>query len=419
MKTEVLSFQNRGGDVLAALLDLPEGESAGVGEAPKAFALFAHCFTCSKDLTAVSHISRALTDAGIAVLRFDFTGLGGSAGEFADTSFSTNTDDLVAAAEFMAARGQAPEILIGHSLGGAAVLYSAARIASARAVVTVGAPCKPQHIAHLISGSRDAIESAGQAEVTLGSRKFWIKKQFLDDLAEFDDTAAIRRLGKALLVMHSPHDEVVPIDNAAHIYASALHPKSFISLDSADHLLTERADACYVGSVIAAWVERYLDEAPAGQPAVAPTETGVVVFTGASGYRSEIVAGHHRFVADEPASVGGADQGPAPHELLAASLGACTGMTLRMYADRKEWPLEGVRVRLTHGTINASDCPDCETKTGKIYRIQREIELLGPLTDEQRARCLAIADRCPVHRTLRSEIHIVSSLREPADARDE
>lgn len=410
MKTERLGFDNGRGDTLAALLDLPEGES------PKAFALFAHCFTCSKDLNAVTHISRALTDAGVAVLRFDFTGLGRSAGEFADTSFSTNNDDLVAAAEFLAARGQAPEVLIGHSLGGAAVLYTAARIASARAVVTIGAPCNPQHIAHLVGGSREEIEATGQAEVTLGGRKFNIRKQFLDDLAEFDDTSAIRRLGKALLVMHSPRDEVVSIDNAAHIYTSALHPKSFISLDSADHLLTARADACYAGSVIAAWVERYLDVAPVEETQTAPDEAGVVVFTGASGYRSEILAGRHRLVADEPASVGGSDLGPAPHELLAASLGACTSMTLRMYADRKEWPLEGVRVRLTHGSIDAADCPDCETKTGKVYRIQREIELLGPLTDEQRARCLEIADRCPVHRTLRSEVHIVSRLREPADA---
>ncbi len=410
MKSERLFFDNRRGDALAALLDLPEGG------APKAFALFAHCFTCSKDLTAVTRISRALTDAGIAVLRFDFTGLGRSTGEFADTSFSTNNDDLVDAAEFMAARGQAPELLIGHSLGGAAALYSAARVPSARAVATIGAPSNPQHIAHLIDGSRDEIEASGRAEVTLGGRKFWIKKQFLDDLAEFDDTAAMGRLGTALLVTHSPRDGVVSIDNAAHIYGRALHPKSFISLDSADHLLSRRADACYVGSVIAAWAERYVAPAPVEEPAAPPAEGGVVVFTGASGYRSEIVAGHHRFVADEPLSAGGTGEGPAPHELLAASLGACTSMTLRMYADRKEWPLEGVRVRLTHGTIDAADCPECETETGKIYRIQREIELLGPLTDAQRARCLDIADRCPVHRTLRSEIHIASSLRAPAAA---
>lgn len=400
MPSTHVRFPNADGDEqLAARLDRPEGRE-------RAWALFAHCFTCSKDLRAIGAISRALNREGIAVMRFDFTGLGESEGDFADTNFSSNVDDLEAAAQYLEGEHIAPRILIGHSLGGAAVLQAAHRLESVQAVSTIAAPSDPEHVTNLLSESLQEIEETGQANVTLAGRTFTIRKQFLDDLERARMEETIQSLGRALLIFHSPLDQIVGIDNAAQIFEAAKHPKSFVSLDEADHLLTDPSDAEYIGSVLAAWAQKYLDREEVPER----SEGQVVTRTGAS-YQTEIAAGRHSLVSDEPEDVGGDDAGPTPYDLLLSALGACTGMTLRMYADRKDWPLEDVAVHLTHEKIHAADCEHCETKNGKIDRIEREVEVEGDLSEEQRDRLLEIANKCPVHRTLHSEIDVQSRLR--------
>ena len=392
--------------MLAARLDMPAAR-------PFAYALFAHCFTCSKDTLAAVRVSRALTLRGIAVLRFDFTGLGGSEGEFASTNFSSNVQDLVAAAEWLRREHEAPKILIGHSFGGAAVLAAAAAVPEATAVVTIAAPAEPSHVRALLEPSVQDIEREGEARVVLADRVFTIRKQFLDDIAETKMQAHIESLRKALLVFHSPRDTTVAISNATRIFIAAKHPKSFVSLDTADHLLTRETDAVYVAEVLAAWAARYVDLALWDESPPAEAADGVVVTETRRGkFMQEVRAGAHRFIADEPASYGGDDAGPSPYDLLVAALGACTAMTIRLYAERKQWPLERVSVRLKHDKVHAEDCAHCETREGRIDRIEREIELAGMLDANQRAALLEIADKCPVHRTLHSEVWISTRLKE-------
>ncbi len=404
MRAERFDFPNAKGERLAALLDLPSGK-------PHAFALFAHCFTCGKDSHAAKRIAERLTAIGIAVLRFDFTGLGSSEGEFANTTFSSNVADLVAAADHLRGMYQAPAILIGHSLGGAAVLAAAAKIPDARAVVTIAAPSDPAHVTGLFAPHLDAIRTQGEVEVSLAGRPFRIRREFLDDVAEQSLMAATANLRKALLVFHAPTDEIVGIDNASRIFTSAKHPKSFVSLSGADHLLTRRSDAFYVANVIAAWAERYLDMTDADDDMLPEEDRTVrVTETRAGTFQQSISVGPHRFLADEPVAVGGLDSGPGPYDLLLSALGACTAMTLRLYAERKKLPLERVSVQLSHAKIHAADCADCETKDGKVDRIDLTIDLQGALDAEARERLLEIADKCPVHRTLTSEINIRTQL---------
>jgi len=397
-KSEKVSFAGADGATLAARLDLPAGP-------PRAYALFAHCFTCSKDIFAAARIADGLAERGIAVLRFDFTGLGASEGDFANTNFSSNIEDLVKAAEFLRAHYEAPKLLVGHSLGGAAVLAAAARVPEAKAVATIAAPADPAHVAEHFTGARAEIEAAGEAEVLLVGRPFRIKKQFLEDIEGHRLETAIGGLRKALMVFHAPRDAVVGIDNASRIFLAARHPKSFVSLDDADHLLSRKSDAIYVAEVLAAWAGRYLGTMQ--EPDVKAPEGHVVVEeTGEGRFTQRIAVGRHVLRADEPESVGGLDSGPSPYDLLLASLGACTSMTLRMYADHKGLALEKTRVTLSHAKIHAEDCAHCETKEGKLDRIERHIELTGQLSGAERQRLLEIADRCPVHRTLHSEILI-------------
>ena len=395
MAFEKVSLVNRDGHRLAGRLDLPPDGK------PVAYALFAHCFTCTKNLKAVGHISRALTQQGIAVLRFDFTGLGESEGDFADTNFSSNVEDLVEMAGLLTREREAPRILIGHSLGGAAVIRAAARIDSVRAVATIGAPHDPRHVAHVFGESLATIEESGEARVTLAGRPFRIRKQLLDDLAEAGLDEALRGLGRALLVMHSPVDRVVGIENAARIFQAARHPKSFVSLDRADHLLSDEADSLYAGAVLGTWARKYLDVPREDREAVAGEGEVVASLTSGDVFRTEILAGGHPLLADEPRAAGGTNAGPSPYELLAAALGACTAMTLRLYAERKGWPLERTVVRLKHSKDHAQDCAGCERGAGAgIDVIERELELRGPLDAAQRQRLVEIAERCPVHRTL-------------------
>jgi uncharacterized OsmC-like protein/esterase/lipase len=405
MSAERFDFPNPQGNTLAALLDRPEGPI-------RAVALFAHCFTCGKDIKAARLIAQGLKLRGVAVLRFDFTGLGASEGEFANTTFSSNVDDLVAAADHLRATIGAPAILIGHSLGGAAVLAAAHRVPDARAVVTIAAPFDPAHVAGLLGDHVDEIKQKGEVEVTLVGRPFRIRRELLDDVAEQNLSRRIADLHKALLVFHSPTDDTVGIDNASKIFLAAKHPKSFISLSGADHLLHKPSDAVYVAHVIAAWAERYL-EMGVDTADSEPNEAGepgfvIVRETRHGGLQNEVIAGAHHFLADEPVKAGGLDSGPGPYDLLLAALGACTSMTVRLYADRKQWPLKRVMIRLKHGRIYATDCADCETKEGMIDHIDRTITFEGELDAEQRQRLMEIADKCPVHRTLTSEVEIKS-----------
>jgi uncharacterized OsmC-like protein/pimeloyl-ACP methyl ester carboxylesterase len=395
MRSERFEFPNAKGERLAGVIDLPLGE-------PTAFALFAHCFTCGKDSRAAKRIAERLSVHGIATLRFDFTGLGASEGEFANTHFSSNVDDLVAAADHLRKAHGAPAILIGHSLGGAAVLAAAHRIKEARAVVTIAAPYDPSHVTGLFKEHIDKIKSDGEVEVELGGRPFKIKRQFLDDVAEKRLHECLATLRKALLIFHSPTDAIVGIDNASHIFVAAKHPKSFVSLDGADHLLSNKDDDAYVADVIAAWAERYMERPPSVKEA--QSELGVVTVreTRAAKYQQEVMSGPHRFLADEPLAVGGLDSGPGPYDLLLASLGACTSMTLRIYADRKELPLERVTVKLAHKKVHVEDCEECEGKGRTIDRIDRTITLEGALDAETRKHLMEVADKCPVHRTLKT-----------------
>ncbi len=391
---------------LAARLELPDGDVL-------AYAIFAHCFSCSKDVFAASRIARALAASGIAVLRFDFTGLGQSDGDFSNTNFTSNIDDLVSAAEFLRANYRAPSLLVGHSLGGAAVLAATHQIPEVRAVVTIGAPSDPVHAVNLLLDDIDTIRAQGFARVHLGGREFCVREQFLDDIAEQPQAERIHDLGVPLLVMHSPVDATVPIDNARVIFERAQHPKSFVALDGADHLLTARADSEFAASIISAWASRYAFDASSVTVSEAVTErnSGVVTVeeTGNGDFQQRVASGGHTVFADEPEPVG-TDTGMSPYEFLLAGLGACTSMTLRMYANRKKLALEKVSVRLAHSRIHADDCENCETTTGHIDHIERFITLTGDLTDEERSRLLEIADKCPVHRTLHSEINITTEL---------
>ncbi|MEH2507385.1 putative OsmC-like protein/pimeloyl-ACP methyl ester carboxylesterase [Bradyrhizobium sp. AZCC 1578] len=403
MPSERFQFTGEGGHQLAAALDMPDGPV-------QAYALFAHCFTCGKDVLAAKRIATALTAKGIAVLRFDFTGLGSSEGEFANSTFSSNVADLVHAADHLRETRTAPAILIGHSLGGAAILAAAGQIPEAKAVVTIAAPSDPVHVTHLFRDRLDDIRTHGTVEVQLAGRPFHIKREFLDDIAEHSLAARIADLHKALLIMHSPTDDTVGIDNATKIFVAAKHPKSFVSLSGADHLLSSKRDGAYVAGVIAAWAERYIEPA-AAQPASAASEAPrnvVVRETRNSKFQQIVATGPHQMVADEPVAAGGQDSGPGPYDFLLAGLGACTSMTMRMYADRKSLPLDRVTVTLKHSKIHATDCAECETREGMLDQIDRVISIEGALDANQRTRLMEIADKCPVHRTLTSEIRIVT-----------
>ena len=398
-------FKNQNGETLSGTLEEPTaGSSRGV-------ALFAHCFSCSKNVLAASRVSRGLRERGFTVLRFDFTGLGESEGEFADTNFSTNVDDLRAAISAMRQENMAPNILIGHSLGGAAVLDLADEIEEVKLVATIGAPSEPRHVVHLFDESAmQQIEATGQADISLGGRPFTIKKQFLDDVNE---ASVLKKLGssqKPLLICHSPTDRVVGIDNAQKIYRAAKHPKSFVSLDGADHLLSKKEDAEFVSTLIASWAARFIGSPDAGGSAESTDDHngGVTVTERDMVFTQDVTAGRHHLVADEPTSVGGADMGVTPYDLLLAALGTCTSMTLRMYAKRKGLNVDAIQVKLQHGRIHAADCEGCEDQSGKVDQIRRLIRIEGDLTDAQRQRMLEIADMCPVHRTLHNQKQITS-----------
>lgn len=407
-RTERVEFTGSLGEKLAGRLELPH-------DTPRAYALFAHCFTCSKDVFAAARIAARLCANGIAVLRFDFTGLGQSDGDFANTHFSSNVADLLKAVDFMRDTYEAPSILIGHSLGGAAILSAASDVPEAKAVATIGAPADAAHVAENFHAHLDRIETDGEAEVELAGRRFNIRKEFLDDIRSQEVTPRIAGMKKALIVFHAPRDATVGIDNAEKIFLAAKHPKSFVSLDDADHLLTRRKDAAYVADVLSAWASRYLgEEMEDTKPLVKGEPDRVtVVETAAGKFQNQVIAGEHLLLADEPLSVGGTNTGPTPYQYLNAALGTCTAMTLRLYAEHRKLPLERVVVRVGHDRIHVDDCTECTAHEGNtkgmVDVMEREIELSGDLDAETRLRLMEIADKCPVHRTLENKIVVRTS----------
>lgn len=402
MNIQKVSFQNKSEELLAGRLELP------LNQRPHNFVVFAHCFTCSKNLMAVKNIGRALTDAGFGVLRFDFTGLGESEGDFENTNFSGNVDDLVAAAAFLEMKYEAPSILIGHSLGGAAVLYAAAKLPKVKAVVVINSPSDPSHVTHMLRSSREEITRNGKAVVSLGGRDFTIKKQFLDDIESKSLLEVVSNLKKPLLILHSPQDKIVGINNAEDIYKAAHHPKSFVSLDRVDHLLTNKEDSQYVGKVIAGWASRYV-ELP--DPVEIKSKNHVAAsLNDVEKFTTNLKLGNHYLVADEPTSFGGNNFGPSPYEFVSAGLASCTAMTIQMYARRKKWDVQNVKVSIDYGKDHAIDCENCEDDSSKIDTFNRTIELEGDLDDKQRQRLLQVADKCPVHKTLETKTQIITKL---------
>ncbi|WP_431121904.1 bifunctional alpha/beta hydrolase/OsmC family protein [Flagellimonas flava] len=404
MGLQKINFKNSDGQTLVGRLELPADQH------PHSYAIFAHCFTCNKNLLAVKNIGKALTSHGFGVLRFDFTGLGESDGDFADTNFSGNVGDLVAAAEFLRDNYDSPTLIIGHSLGGAASIFAAAQIPSIKAVATIGAPSNPVHVKHLLQSGVDEILATGKAVVNLSGRDFTIKKQFLDDLDTKSLPETAKALRKPLLIMHSPQDDTVGIKNAEEIYIAAHHPKSFVSLDGADHLLSKKEDSVYAGNVIAGWAMRYLDPVENLEPKLNTKHQVVASLDAEDGFTTQMKVGRHYMVADEPESFGGNDFGPSPYELVSAGLSACTVMTIQMYSKRKGWPVDNVEVHTSYSKTHAQDCENCEQDSAKIDTFHREIKLTGDLDEKQKARIMQIADKCPVHKTLHSETQVISKL---------
>jgi uncharacterized OsmC-like protein/alpha/beta superfamily hydrolase len=397
MRTIRCHFPNAQGLSLSASLDLPLGIN------PRAYAIFAHCFTCGKNLRGERNISLALTQAGIAVLRFDFAGVGESEGEFYDTNFSTNVSDIQAAADFLAEQHEAPSLLVGHSLGGAAALLAGKSLPSVQAIATIGAPSQPAHVKHLFAAIEKRVREEGEGQILIGGKTITIRKHFLEDIEGLDLHEEIHALRKSLLVMHSPQDQIVGIDNAREIYKAAFHPKSFLTIDEADHLLLKKADALYAGQMIASWASRYVE---LSDPDPLETEKQAAVRLGNIGYTTEVRAGKHSLLADEPKTVGGDDLGPTPYDLFVASLGTCTAMTMRMYAKRKGWDLREVKVHLQHSHEYKEDAENTSSAKSRIDVIDRMIEMSGDLDQAQEDRLMEIANRCPVHRTLHNEIEV-------------
>lgn len=402
MNIQKVSFTNKDEEQLAGRLELP------LDQKPHNFVIFAHCFTCTKNLTAVKNVGRALTDSGFGVLRFDFTGLGESEGDFENTNFSGNVDDLIEAAEFLEKNYQAPTLLIGHSLGGAAAIFAAARISSIKAVAVINSPSHPIHVKHLLKDSAHEITKNGKAKVNLGGIDFTIKKQFLDDLENKSLINIVSNLKKALLILHSPQDSVVSITNAEEIYKAAHHPKSFVSLDGVDHLLSKKEDSNYVGQVIAGWASRYLAIPPAED--IKSKSKVAASLDKDEGFTTHLKLGHHSLIADEPTSFGGNNFGPSPYEFLSAGLAACTVMTIQMYAKRKKWEVDNVTCHINYSRDHAVDCEHCEEDSAKIDTFTREINIEGHLSEEQKIRLLQIADKCPVHKTLHSKTQVITTL---------
>ncbi len=399
MKTLKITIPNIDNNALAAKLELP------VNQIPKHYAIFAHCFTCNKDLSAVRNISRALTNHGFGVLRFDFTGLGHSHGAFENTSFSSNIDDITKVNEYLGANYQLPDLIIGHSLGGAAALVAASKLHNIKAVATIGAPSDISHVINLFSNGIDELEEKGVAEVSIGGRPFRVKNEMVKDFKSHDLTKIVTALKKPLLMFHSPQDATVAVKHAANLYHAAKHPKSFISLDGADHLLSNPKDAIYVGDMIGSWANRYLVKDEHKKLELENMQV-VAALDNTNKFTTQIGTKTHTFLADEPISFGGDNLGPSPYELLMAGLGACTVMTMKLYAERKQWDLQAANVYLSYAKVHADDINIDTPDTNRIDYIEKKIFLEGNLDSKQKKRLIEIAAKCPVHKTLLNKVVI-------------
>jgi uncharacterized OsmC-like protein/alpha/beta superfamily hydrolase len=402
MDSKKVFFTNKSGERISGRMEMPPNQK------PQNYAIFAHCFTCNKNFNAVRNITRALALRGFGVLQFDFTGLGDSEGDFSETNFSGNVEDLIAAANFLSKEYASPSLLVGHSLGGAAVIFAAKEIDSITAIATIGAPSNPKHVKHLFVNSLQEIQESGKAIVNLGGRNFTIKQQFVDDLEKQSLPELIRKIRKAILILHSPQDTTVGIENASEIFTSAHHPKSFVSLDGADHLLSKKEDSQYAGELIASWSRRYIEEKE--QKEIRSTHQVAALLERENKFTTSIKIGPHYLVADEPPEIGGNNYGPTPYDLLASSLAACTAMTIKMYAERKHWDLEDVEVHITHSKEHAEDCKQMDNEAAKIDVLNREIIVTGNLDDKQKQRIAEIADKCPVHKTLHGAIKVKTKM---------
>ena len=404
MKNTKLDIINNKGHKLQAYLELPANQK------PNYYAIFAHCFSCTSTLSAVKNISRALTNHGFGVVRFDFTGLGRSEGEFAESHFSGNVDDLLAVDAFMKINYEAPGLLVGHSLGGAAVIVAASKLENIKAVATIGAPASVSHVTHLFSHDIKEIKEKGEVEVNIGGRPFRINEEFVNDFSKTDLSVIIKELRKPLLVLHSPFDKIVGIENAHKIYHDAMHPKSFVSLDDADHLLSQSKDSLYAGNMIGTWVKRYFE--PIDNKMISTKGEQLVAHLNLmeDNFTTSIQTSKHTLIADEPESVGGDDFGPSPYDFLSAGLAACTVMTLRLYAERKKWDLQEVYAYISYSKKHSDDLNiDVDSPT-RFDHLSKRLKFVGDLDDKQKQRLKEIASKCPVHRTLQSQIIIETEL---------
>ncbi|MEP3838082.1 MAG: alpha/beta fold hydrolase [Algibacter sp.] len=397
MSSLKLNIQNKKGHKLQAFLELPADQK------PQHYAVFAHCFTCSSTLSAVRNISRSLTSHGFGVLRFDFTGLGRSEGEFAESHFSANVDDLLAVNDFLKTNYQAPSVLVGHSLGGAAVIVAASKLDNIKAVATIGAPATASHVTHLFSHDINEVKEKGEVEVNIGGRPFKINEEFVKDFSKIDLPEITKNLRKPILIMHAPFDSIVGIDNAHKLYHDAHHPKSFVSLDTADHLLSDSKDSRYVGNMIGTWVQRYFVQEDNSMLDTKGEQLVAHLNLIEDNFTTSIQTKKHNLIADEPEQVGGDDFGPSPYDLLSAGLAACTVMTLKMYAQRKKWDLQEVYVYITYSKKHSDDLMLDLDKPKQIDHVQKRLKFIGDLDDKQKARLKEIAAKCPVHRTLTSD----------------
>ncbi|KAA2217383.1 bifunctional alpha/beta hydrolase/OsmC family protein [Maribacter flavus] len=394
-----LKIPNRKGHELHALLELPANQK------PNRYAIFSHCFACSSNMTAVRNITRTLTNYGFGVIRFDFTGLGRSQGEFAESHFSANVNDIIDVHNYIKETYKAPELLIGHSLGGSASIMAASRIQDIKAVATIGSPSNIEHTKKQFESGLEDVKSYGKAEVELGGRPFIIDSDFVEDFSNTDLLDVTKKLRKPILIMHSPQDRIVKPDHAHNLFVAAFHPKSFVTLDGADHLLTNKNDSMYIGNVIGAWVERYFEPMenkmlePEGEQLVAHLDLTENNFT------TQMQTKHHNMIADEPGSVGGDNYGPGPYDYLTAAIASCTAMTVKLYAERKEWDLREVYVYITHSKKHTDELQGDFENPGRIDHINKKLKFIGDLTTEQKEKLKDIASRCPVHKTVASEVH--------------
>lgn len=400
MNSKSINFINRKGIKISAILDSPEDLQV------KAYGVFAHCFTCGKNLIMARNINKVLTKAGYAILRLDFTGLGESEGNFEDTNFTSNIEDLIDASKYLEDNHRAPKILLGHSLGGTAALKAGKEIKSIEAVISIAAPFDFGRINRALHESKEELQEKGFITMHIAGEDYKLKESFFEDVQKYDMRSIIKDLKKPLLVLHSPFDKVVGIKEAEKIFIAAMHPKSFVSLDEANHLLSKEEDAKYVGEVISGWAKKYVMDTEREEKKKHNKEYKVFAQIGEKPYKTKIWTDNHSYLSDEPTKYGGGDLGPNPYDYLLSALGACTAMTLRMYADRKKWDLKGVEVGLNHRRIHAQDCDKCEETGKKLEVITREIFIYGELSEEKRNRLMEIADRCPVHRTLESDLTI-------------